>query len=1138
MSNPTDITTAMEPGMEPKVLVNGLSLSELSHTSSETEELRDGLISHENEELRDRVTNLEKKVEQQEDEILCLKSALSDVIRRMTVLENTKGNCKCYLLHAKNPYTGVHAITRETSDVLSTAPMSAPKPKYRGMVGPKMPPKSSGRSRSPVRPSMGTADRYRQTHPGDNNRSRNSQKVGSSPLRSHSVERLNFNERRNQMRASKSVENLRRSEPLPLKLAPQRPSAKQTTTPGRLRPETPKRQTRSYPSKGKSSSGSMSPSTPSDVLSPTEEFITVQTSYKVESKPNNCDFKGSGSGMKVTLRKGSQGSGDGDDFRQKRSQAVEVHPRRLSKTLSPDAEDYTYEGLVNDPDLDFEVAETMIEIMDEESSQNNLLPSKTSVKSIVHKSAHRPSPSASARRTTSADGISISLRHSPKGSPRNTGSPSMKKWASASIPANAADQNGTAPKRSESVTSLPSKQTPPTKRESISHRQSNKEPGFMKEDGYLKLFMRGRPVTLHAPTELIENYDVTKAGQASTEKLKLEWVYGYRGRDCRSNVHFLPTGEIVYFIASVVVLYNGEEQMQRHYLGHNDDVKCLAVHPDKITIATGQVAGHDKAYGKMSAHRTSPSSRRKPTQPDPSLYLPHVRVWNSVSLATMHIIGLGDFDRAVCCLSFSKADGGMYLCAVDEGNDHILSIWDWQNGDKGRKVTETKCSQEPVLAAEFHPFEKNMIVTCGKSQLAFFTLDNGSINKKQGVYEKYDKPKYVLCLTFAENGDVITGDSNGNIFVWPRGTNKIGTAVNGAHDGGIFSMLILKDGSLLSGGGKDRKIVQWDSSWNRMEKETTLAEQYGAVRTLTQGRGNMILAGTTKNSILQGTLDLEFSPVVQGHTDELWGLAIHPNQHQFLSCAYDRHVYLWDALTHTVVWSKELNDMAHSACFYPEGDIVAIGTQTGRWLVIDTTAREIIAVHTDGNEQIECLEYSPDGRFIAIGSRDNSIYVYQTTEGGRKYSRVGKCTGHSSFITHLDWSEDSQFIQSNSGDYEILYWSSSNCHQVPSASNMRDVKWKTQSCTLGFTVAGIWPEGADGTDVNACARSHQQKVLASADDYGKVNLFSYPCCQPKTTAHIYSGHSSHVTNVKFLYDDSRLLSAGGKDTALMQWEII
>ena len=70
----------------------------------------------------------------------------------------------------------------------------------------------------------------------------------------------------------------------------------------------------------------------------------------------------------------------------------------------------------------------------------------------------------------------------------------------------------------------------------------------------------------------VDNYDDIRT-ELPPEKLKLEWVYGYRGKDCRANVYLLPTGEIVYFIASVVVLFNYEERTQRHYLGHTDCVK-------------------------------------------------------------------------------------------------------------------------------------------------------------------------------------------------------------------------------------------------------------------------------------------------------------------------------------------------------------------------------------------------------------------------------------------------------------------------------------------------------------------------------------------------------------------------------------
>lgn len=104
---------------------------------------------------------------------------------------------------------------------------------------------------------------------------------------------------------------------------------------------------------------------------------------------------------------------------------------------------------------------------------------------------------------------------------------------------------------------------------------------------------------MHAPTTMTD-FNPSKPVASPVEKLKLEWAYGYRGRDGRNNLYLLPTGEMIYFIAAVVVLYNVDEQIQRHYTGHNDDVKSLCVHPDKITVASGQVAGHDKKEGKVS----------------------------------------------------------------------------------------------------------------------------------------------------------------------------------------------------------------------------------------------------------------------------------------------------------------------------------------------------------------------------------------------------------------------------------------------------------------------------------------------------------------------------------------------------------
>ena len=50
---------------------------------------------------------------------------------------------------------------------------------------------------------------------------------------------------------------------------------------------------------------------------------------------------------------------------------------------------------------------------------------------------------------------------------------------------------------------------------------------------------------------------------------------------------------------------------------------------------------------------------------------------------------------------------------------------------------------------------------------------------------------------------------------------------------------------------------------------------------------------------------------------------------------------------------------------------------------------------------------------------------------------------------------------------------------------------------IAVRVSGIYPEAADGTDVNTCCRSHKGHLMASGDDFGKVKLFSYPANQAK-----------------------------------------
>ena len=95
-----------------------------------------------------------------------------------------------------------------------------------------------------------------------------------------------------------------------------------------------------------------------------------------------------------------------------------------------------------------------------------------------------------------------------------------------------------------------------------------------------------------------------------------------------------------------------------------------------------------------------------------------------------------------------------------------------------------------------------------------------------------------------------------------------------------------------------------------------------------------------------------------------------------------------------------------------------------------------------------------------------------------------------------------------------------------------DTRWEDYTCVLGFPVMGIWPDGSDGTDVNALhigprpyapsgyvddGLSHGRDVpdpsgnfVVTADDGGFVKLFNAPCVVEDAPCKVYRGHSRSV----------------------------
>jgi len=190
-------------------------------------------------------------------------------------------------------------------------------------------------------------------------------------------------------------------------------------------------------------------------------------------------------------------------------------------------------------------------------------------------------------------------------------------------------------------------------------------------------------------------------------------------------------------------------------------------------------------------------------------------------------------------------------------------------------------------------------------------------------------------------------------------------------------------------------------------------------------------------------------------------------------------------------------------------------------------------------EWIQELKFNPAGNILAVGSHDNAIYLFTVPNFQKKYTM----RKHSSFITHLDWSEDGNYLHSNCGAYELLFWDANTGKQITGgATATRDERWATWTCVLGWPVQGIWPPFTSGDDINYVCRSASKteggyELLACADDFGKVKLLRYPSIQKGSEGVVGVGHSSHVTCVKFSPKDDVIFSTGGEDNCVFQWKV-
>jgi WD40 repeat protein len=338
--------------------------------------------------------------------------------------------------------------------------------------------------------------------------------------------------------------------------------------------------------------------------------------------------------------------------------------------------------------------------------------------------------------------------------------------------------------------------------------------------------------------------------------------------------------------------------------------------------------------------------------------------------------------------------------------------------------------------------------------------------------------------------------------------------------GRVLACAVSTDGKWIVAAGSNPTISAWDAASGR-ELRTFVGHTDG-VNALAFSSDGAFLASASSDRRLRlwDAQSGEPRAVFAGHTAALTDCAIGPGARLAVTASFDGSVRIWDLAAGLVrhILARTWRDK-------------------GGWFVSENEQGHWSAVH--------CCAISADGRWVASGSSDQTVIVWDVDAG----ISVHVLAGHDATVNACAFSADGALIVSAGADRTVRLWDRVTGQQRSVLDSYRNI---VTSCVFTpderFVICG----GADGslavidicgnaaprtisghTDwVNDCAISRDGRLLVSASSDGGIKLWD---AMLPTSASPARAHSDWVLACVAEAEGARVVTAAA-DASLIRWD--